>query len=170
MSSLPSRLLFVAGLALALDAGAEESRRSAFFLRGYSEAGLMAPRNEMDLNLRRPDRPETNGFGDNFARYTVRGQIFFGRRFASGPIREAFLLVKPELVMGRTIPQVEYTWSARPIGYVRDFGAGISLGGDWTVYFESHRWSFRDKVAITGDGPYGFHNIVVVRKAFDLSF
>jgi hypothetical protein len=167
---LPVRLLLFVGLSLASGLRAEESRRSAFFLRGYTEAGLMTPRNEMDLNLRRPDRPETNGFGDNFARYALRGQIFFGRRFARGPIREAFLLVKPELVMGRTIPQIEYTWSARPIGYVRDFGAGISLGGDWSVYFESHRWSFSDKVAITGDGPYGFHNIVIVRKTFDLTF
>ena len=149
---------------------AEEPRRSVFFLRGYSEAGLMTPHNEMDLNLRRPDRLETNGFGDNFARYAVRGQIFFGRRFSSGPIREVFLLVKPELVMGRTIPQIEYTWSARPIGYVKDFGAGLSLGRDWSIYFESHRWSFRDKIAITGDGPYGFHNIVIVRKTFDLTF
>ena len=130
----------------------------------------MTPRNEMDLNLRRPDLPETNGFGDNFARYTVRGQFFFGRKFASGPIREAFLLLKPELVMGRTVPQIEYTWSARPIGYVRDFGGGITLGGNWSIYFESHRWEFRDKIAITGDGPYGFHNVVIVRKTFDLTF
>ena len=168
----PSRLcpLLASLLLIATEVHPEEARRSAFFLRGYSEAGLMTPRNEMDLNLRRPDRIETNGFGDNFARYALRGQIFFGRKFRSGPIREAFLLIKPELVMGRTIPQIEYTWSARPIGYVRDFGAGISLGGDWSVYFESHRWSFRDKVAITGDGPYGFHNIVVVRKSFDLTF
>jgi len=169
-SRLPGRLLLAVCLFAASEAPAGESRRAAFFLRGYSEAGLMTPRNEMDLNLRRPDRLETNGFGDNFARYALRGQIFFGRKFASGPIREAFLLVKPELVMGRTIPQIEYTWSARPIGYVRDFGAGISLGGDWSVYFESHRWSFSDKVAITGDGPYGFHNIVIVRKTFDLTF
>jgi hypothetical protein len=149
---------------------AEAPRKSAFFLRGYSEAGLMTPHNEMDLNLRRPDRLETNGFGDNFARYAIRGQIFLGRKFATGPIREAFLLLKPELVMGRTIPQIEYTWSARPIGYVKDFGAGLSLGRDWSIYFESHRWSFRDKIAITGDGPYGFHNIVIVRKTFDLTF
>ncbi len=169
-SSLPARLLLVVSLVLPSSLRAEESRRSAFFLRGYSEAGLMTPRNEMDLNLRRPDRLETNGFGDNFARYAVRGQIFFGRKFATGPIREAFLLVKPELVMGRTIPQIEYTWSARPIGYVKDFGAGISLGGDWSIYFESHRWSFSDKIAITGDGPYGFHNIIIVRKSFDLTF
>jgi hypothetical protein len=170
MSSLPSRLGLALCLLAASEVRSEEPRRSAFFLRGYSEAGLMTPHNEMDLNLRRPDRPETNGFGDNFARYAVRGQVFFGRKFARGPIREAFLLVKPELVMGRTIPQIEYTWSARPIGYLRDFGGGISLGGNWSVYFESHRWSFSDKVAITGDGPYGFHNIVMVRKTFDLTF
>ena len=157
-------------LASVVTANAEEPRKSAFFLRGYSEAGVMTPHNEMDLNLRRPDRLETNGFGDNFARYAVRGQIFFGRKFVSGPIREAFLLVKPELVMGRTIPQIEYTWSARPIGYVKDFGAGLSLGNNWSIYFESHRWTFRDKIAITGDGPYGFHNIVIVRKSFDLTF
>jgi hypothetical protein len=160
----------LAFLLLAAVARSDEPARGAFFLRGYSEAGLMFPHNEMDLNLRRPDRPETNGFGDNFARYAVRAQIFLGRKFSSGPIREVFLLVKPELVMGRTIPQIEYTWSARPIGYVRDFGGGISLGGNWSVYFESHRWSFQDKIAITGDGPYGFHNIVVVRKTFDLTF
>ena len=172
MRSFPVHLALALALVILrpLTGRAEEPRRSAFFLRGYSEAGLMTPRNEMDLNLRRPDRPETNGFGDNFARYAVRGQIFFGRKFATGPIREAFLLVKPEFVMGRTIPQIEYTWSARPIGYVKDFGGGISLGGNWSIYFESHRWSFRDKIAITGDGPYGFHNIVIVRKTFDLTF
>jgi hypothetical protein len=170
MLSSPFRLALALVFFSSLVSRAEEPRRSAFFLRGYSEAGLMTPRNEMDLNLRRPDLPETNGFGDNFARYAVRGQIFFGRKFAAGPVREAFLLVKPELVMGRTIPQIEYTWSARPIGYVRDFGGGISLGGNWSIYFETHRWSFRDKVAITGDGPYGFHNIVIVRKSFDLTF
>ena len=163
-------LILAASLFTGSEGRAEETRKSAFFLRGYSEAGLMTPHNEMDLNLRRPDRPETNGFGDNFARYAVRGQIFLGRKFATGPIREAFLLVKPELVMGRTIPQIEYTWSARPIGHVKDFGAGVSLGGNWSIYFESHRWSFRDKIAITGDGPYGFHNIVIVRKTFDLTF
>lgn len=72
--------------------------------------------------------------------------------------------------MGRTIPQIEYTWSPRPIGYVRDFGGGLTLGGNWSIYFESHAWRFRDKIAITGDGPYGFHNIVIVRKTFDLTF
>ncbi|MBK5256077.1 MAG: hypothetical protein JJE39_08585 [Vicinamibacteria bacterium] len=154
----------------ATQANGEEPRRNAFFVRGYSEAGVMTPHNEMDLNLRRPDLLETNGFGDNFARYAVRGQIFFGRKFANGPVREVFVLVKPELVMGRTIPQIQYTWSARPIGYVKDFGAGVSLGRDWSIYFESHRWSFRDKVAITGDGPYGFHNIVIVRKTFNFTF
>lgn len=155
---------------VARPSAAEEPRSSTFFLRGYSEAGLMTPRNEMDLNLRRPDLPATNGFGDNFARYAARGQVFLGRRFERGPVREAYLLFKPEIVMGRTIPQIEYTWSARPIGYVRDFGVGVTLGRDWSVYFESHRWSFRDKVAITGDGPYGFHNIIVVRKSFNLTF
>ena len=146
MQLLQPGLLLGACLLAASGAGDEEPRKSAFFLRGYSEAGFMTPHNEMDLNLRRPDRSDTNGFGDNFARYALRGQIFFGRKFASGPIREAFLLVKPELVMGRTIPQIEYTWSARPIGYVKDFGGGISLGGNWSVYFESHRWSFSDKI------------------------
>ncbi|MEO6400380.1 MAG: hypothetical protein ABIP62_00040 [Vicinamibacteria bacterium] len=165
------RIVFVTLVCvISVGASAEEPRRSAFFLRGYSEAGLMTPHNEMDLNLRRPDRPETNGFGDNFARYAVRGQIFLRRRFGSGAIREIFLLVKPEVVMGRTIPQIEYTWSARPFGYVKDFGAGLSLGRNWSIYFESHRWTFRDKIAITGDGPYGFHNIVVVRRSFDLTF
>jgi hypothetical protein len=167
------RVLISAVLLAALGAApsaAEEKRESAFFLRGYSEAGVMFPHNEMDLNLRRPDRLETNGFGDNFARYAVRGQLFFGRRFAAGPIREAYLLLKPGFVMGRTIPQIEYTWSPRLIGYVKNFGGGFTLGGNWSVYFESHRWTFRDKIAITGDGPYGFHNIVVVRKTFDLTF
>jgi hypothetical protein len=170
LSRFRSCLVLAVSSLVASAASAEEPRRSAFFLRGYSEAGFMTPHNEMDLNLRRPDRPETNGFGDNFARYAVRGQVFFGRKFAAGPIREAFLLLKPELVMGRTVPQIEYTWSPRPIGYVKDFGAGISLGGDWSVYFESHRWSFRDRIAITGDGPYGFHNIIIVRKTFEFTF
>jgi hypothetical protein len=170
MLTWQTRIGITALLLTASASKAEEPRKSAFFLRGYSEAGLMTPHNEMDLNLRRPDRPETNGFGDNFARYAVRSQVFLGRKFATGPIREVFLLVKPELVMGRTIPQIEYTWSARPIGYVKDFGAGLSLGRDWSIYFESHRWSFRDKIAITGDGPYGFHNVVIVRKTFDLTF
>lgn len=153
-------------------AGAEEpvKPKASFFVRGYGEAGLMPPRNEMDMNLRRPDRPETNGFGDNFARYSLRGQVFFGRRFGKGLVREAFLILKPHVVFGKTIPQLEYTWSPRLIGYVKNFGAGVSLGGEWTIYLERHRWSFEDKVAITGDGPYGFHNMLTVRKTFDVSF
>jgi hypothetical protein len=147
----------------------QPARPKAFFVRGYGEAGLMPPRNEMDMNLRRPDLPETDGFGDNFARYSLRGQLFFGRRFSGGFVREAFLILKPHFVFGRTVPQREYTWSPRFIGYVKNFGAGVSLG-DWTLYLERHRWSFQDKIAITGDGPYGFHNMITVRKAFELSF
>jgi hypothetical protein len=145
-------------------------RRSGYFFRGYGEAGLMTPHNEMDMNLRRPDRPETNGFGDNYARYSLRGQLFIGKSFGTGAIRDVFVIVKPHFVFGRTIPQIEYTWSMRPIGYLRNWGAGVSLGGNWTIYLERHRWTFRDKIAITGDGPYGFHNMLSVRKTFDLKF
>jgi hypothetical protein len=145
------------------------AKAKAFFVRGYGEAGLMPPRNEMDMNLRRPDLPETDGFGDNFARYSLRGQLFLGRRFSRGFVREAFVLVKPHFVFGRTVPQREYTWSPRFIGYLKNFGAGLSLG-DWTIYLERHRWSFQDRIAITGDGPYGFHNMISVRKSFELSF
>ncbi len=145
------------------------AKPKAFFVRGYGEAGLLPPRNEMDMNLRRPDRPETDGFGDNFARYSLRGQLFLGRRFSRGFVREAFVLVKPHFVFGRTVPQREYSWSPRFIGYVKNLGAGVSLGG-WTISLERHRWSFQDKVAITGDGPYGFHNMISVRRTFELSF
>jgi hypothetical protein len=158
-------LLLAASAALAADAPAKR-----YFIRGYAEAGLMPPRNEMDLNLRRPDRPETDGFGDNFARYSLRAQLFLGRRFEGGFVKSAFAVLKPHFVFGRTVPQIDYSWSPRPIGYVKNFGVGVSLGDDWSVYLERHRWSFRDKIAITGDGPYGFHNAIVVRKEFRLEF
>ena len=168
LRSVPCLLAFALATAAFAEGAAPSLGR--FFVRGWAEGGLMPPRNEMDLNLRRPDRPETDGFGDNYARYSLRGQLFLGRRFERGFVRELFAVVKPHFVFGRTVPQIEYTWSPRPIGYVKNFGVGVTLGGDWMVYLERHRWSFRDRIAITGDGPYGFHNAIVVRKSFSASF
>jgi hypothetical protein len=142
-----------------------------FFTKGHIEGGIHPPHNEIEMNLRRADLPETRGFGDNFGRYAVRGEVFVGYKFQEdGFVRSVFVVAKPYAVFGRTIPQTKYTWSARPIGYARHYGFGVELPSGWVVYAESHKWTFFDKEARPNDGPFGQNNGVYVRKNFDVSF
>ncbi len=147
-----------------------ETEKEKWFINGHLEAGITWPHNELGVNLRRPAQSETNGFGDNFGRYALRGQLFLGYRVNRCAIENVFVVVKPYFVFGRTIPQLEYTWSFRYIGHVKNYGVGITLSHDWKLYLETHRWRFRDKLAVPADGPFELHNMFVVRKEFELSF
>ena len=149
---------------------AEESDHNRWYIRGYLEGGLHPPHNEIEMNLRRPDLPETNGFGDNFGRYDLRGEILAGYRLENRVVKSVFVMVKPYFVFGRTVPQLDYTWSARPIGYAKNYGIGVELPDGWSVYLETHRWELRDQLAVPGDGPFGLNNGIYVRKNFDVGF
>jgi len=159
---------------LILGAGAPAAADSADFLKkrlffnGYVEGTLQPPRNEIDANLRRPDLPETGGYGYAFARYSIRGQLFLGLRVDLGPLKNIFITIKPDLLFGNNVPQRSYTWSASPIGYVRNIGVGVSLPGSVKVFLESHRWNFVGvhDLAVPGDGPKGLHHSIVIRKEF----
>jgi len=90
-----------------------EEEHDDWYLKGYVETGLAFLRNEIGVNLRRPDlMEETGGFGDNFGRYVIRSHLYFGRIINKGFVRDVFLTIKPTLIFGRNIPQMEYTWSA----------------------------------------------------------
>ncbi len=165
-----SSFIIVVVVFLVLCAGTVLGAEKKFFVSGYMEVGLHWPHNEIEMNLRRPDLPETNGFGDNFGRYAIRGEIFAGYHFGGRIIKSIFVVVKPYFVFGRTIPQMEYTWSARPIGYAKHYGVGMDLFSGWKVYVETHRWELRDQLAVTGDGPYGLNSGVYIRKDFNIKF
>ncbi|OGZ72914.1 MAG: hypothetical protein A2998_02510 [Candidatus Staskawiczbacteria bacterium RIFCSPLOWO2_01_FULL_37_25b] len=149
---------------------AQDNSNERWFVKGYLEGGLHPPHNEVEMNLRRPDLPETNGFGDNFGRYVLRGEIFAGYRLENKVVKSVFVLVKPYFVFGRTVPQLDYTWSARLIGYAENYGIGVELPRGWKVYAETHRWSLRDQKAVPGDGPFGLNSGLYVRKEFNLHF
>ncbi len=146
-------------------------KEKKWFLRGYLESGVAWPHNEIGVNLRRPDlQEETGGFGDNFGRYVVRGQVFVGYNIGNKIFKDIFFVVKPNFIFGRNIPQQEYTWSFRYSGHVENVGIGISLPRNWKVYAESHKWAFRDKLGVPGDGPFELHSLIMVRKEFSFSF
>jgi hypothetical protein len=152
-------------------AAQNQDKEEKWFLKGFVESGLAFPRNEIGVNLRRPDLiEETGGFGDNFGRYVIRGHLYFGYRVNHRIIRDVFFLVKPNFIFGRNIPQIEYTWSPRYIGHAENVGVGFTLPRDWKVYFEAHKWVFQDKKAVPPDGPFELHSLLVVRKDFELTF
>lgn len=170
MKNFKNQILVVMVVFLVLCVGVIFGAEKKFFVKGYMEAGLHWPHNEIEMNLRRPDLPETNGFGDNFGRYDIRGEVLIGYRFDGRIVKSFFAVVKPHFVFGRTIPQIEYTWSARPIGYVKNYGIGLELSGGWKVYIETHRWELRDQIAVPGDGPYGLNSGIYIRKEFNIKF
>jgi hypothetical protein len=153
----------------AADAEASGFLKRRLFAKGYVEWTLQPPRNEIDANLRRPDlQVETGGYGFGFARYSLRGQFFLGLRLGKRHVKNVFVVVKPDILLGDTIPQRSYTWSATPIGYVRNYGAGFTLWGDVQVYIETHSWDFvgKHELAVPNSGPKGLHNSIVIRKEF----
>ena len=164
------RVLFMASVVVTttLAAAGEEDKR--YYMRGFLEGGLHPPHNEIEMNLRRPDLPETNGMGDNFGRYAIRGEVFAGFRLGNRVAKSVFVVVKPYFVFGRTIPQIEYTWSARWIGYAKHYGIGLELPKGWSIYIETHSWAIRDQRATTGDGPFGLNRGLYVRKQFSYAF
>ena len=140
-----------------------------FYIHGYSDFLLALPHNEISYNLRRIDLPETGGFGDNFGRYAVRGEVGFGYRISKTRfVREIFLTVLPHVGFGRTIPQRSYTWHPDYIGHHVTWRFGISLPKNFEVYWEKWgKWNFSDKEAFPREGPFGTYNAVVLRWNFN---
>ena len=142
-----------------------------WFLKGYLEGGISWPHNEVSVNLRRFDQPETEFFGDNYGRYALRGTVHLGARLDRGVVRELSIYANPYFIFGRTIPQQEYTWEADYIGTRRNFGGQVILGDDFRVFAEYQAvWHFRDKIAVPPTGPYENYFVLGVSKIFDWQF
>ena len=141
-----------------------------WFLEGFFEGGICFSHNEVSVNLRRFDQPETDFFGDTYGRYAVRGSVQFGTRLSHQIVREISVYVKPYFIFGRTIPQQDYTWAADYIGSRRSFGAQVTLGDGIRVFGEYQAtWHFGDQLAIPGTGPYESYFVLGVSKVFDLA-
>ncbi len=142
-----------------------------WFFKGHLEGGLSWSHNEVSVNLRRFDQPETEFFGDNYGRYALRGTVHLGARIERGVVRELSIYANPYFIFGRTIPQQEYTWAADYIGTRRNFGGQVILGDDYRVFGEYQAvWHFRDKVAVPPTGPYESYFVLGVSKIFDWQF
>jgi len=142
-----------------------------WFFRGYLEGGLTFPHNEIAFNVRRPDQPETAFFGDNYARYALRGTVRVGRAAEWRGLREVSVYVNPFFGFGRNIPQQEYTWEPRYIGARRCLGVELLFAGGWRAFGEyQHDWSFADERAVPGTGPYERYFVIGVAKAFRHGF
>ena len=140
---------------------------TGWFLKGYLEGGFTFPHNEIAFNVRRPDQPETDFFGDNYARYALRGTLQVGRTVEWGALREVSGYVNPFFGFGRNIPQQEYTWEPRYIGARRCFGVELLFDGGWRAFGEyQHDWSFADELAVPGTGPYERYFVIGVARAF----
>ncbi len=142
-----------------------------WFLKGYLEGGLSWSHNEVSVNLRRFDQPETEFFGDNYGRYALRGTVHFGARLERGMVRELSIYTNPYFIFGRTIPQQEYTWEADYIGSRRTFGGQVILGDDYRVFAEYQAvWHFRDQIAVPPTGPYENYFVLGLSKVFGWQF
>jgi len=142
-----------------------------WFFGGYLEGGFGLSHNEIAFNLRRPDQPQTGDFGDNYARYALRGTLQVGRPVRLGSLRQISAYVNPFFAFGRNIPQQEYTWEPRYIGARRSFGMELLFVDGWRGFAEwQFNWSFRDQMGVPGSGPYEKYFVIGGSKAFRLRF
>lgn len=137
---------------------------------GSVDFSLYPPHNEPDLNLRgyTPDWWTGQGYdwyGDAFPRYGLEANLTLElRRY-----NKIFVFFNPYLPMGQTIPQVDYGWSANPIGLRLHFGLGYHLTDHFDILLQHHNWEFFGKYrdVMVPEGPYGGWNAVTARYRFD---
>jgi hypothetical protein len=159
--------MFVVGKGLDVEFGPSNQ----WFFDGYLEGGISWSHNEVSVNLRRFDQPETEFFGDSYGRYAIRGTLKLGRQIEAGPVRRASIYWNPYFIFGRTIPQQEYTWAADYIGSRRNIGAELIFGDDWRVFAEYQwNWDLSDKQGVPGTGPYESYFALGVMKSLVLRF
>lgn len=139
------------------------------FLRGYGDFELAPPHNEPDLGRCNQPQPTCSAF----ARYIVAGYLEF-QPFARTPLRHAYFFFEPRFFFGKTIPQVDYTYSMQPLAWERTLGLAIAFPKHFELRITNHgvtSFSPFDKSLGTFDSgpnkePLGIYNTVGVRWYF----
>jgi hypothetical protein len=137
---------------------------------GFVDFSLYPPHNEPDLNLRGYTPAWVTGqgydwYGDAFPRYGLEANLTLElRRY-----NKVFVFFNPYLPMGQTTPQVEYGWSAQPIGIRLHFGIGYHLTDHFDLLLQHHNWEFFGKYrnVMIPEGSYGGWNSITARYRFD---
>lgn len=139
------------------------------FLRGYGDFELAPPHNEPDLGRCNQPQPTCSAF----ARYIAAGYVEF-QPFARTPLRHAYFFFEPRFFFGKTIPQVEYTYSMQPLAWERTMGLAIALPKHFELRVTNHGVTsfspFDKSLGVFDSGPnkepLGIYNTVGVRWYF----
>jgi len=145
------------------------------WVRGFVDFGVAPPHNEPDLG-RCVAAAGTFG-GRNapctaFARFVGSGYIEL-QPLNTTPLRRVFLFGEPRLFFGRNLPQVLYTFSARPMAFDRSVGVGFDLSKGFELRLTQHQVAWVGRYqnylgpADQGKtGPLGLYATVSVRWYF----
>jgi hypothetical protein len=136
---------------------------------GYIEFSLAPPHNEIDPGI--CGLRNTDTYCSAFARYML-GENISIQPFANVPyashLRTHF---NTNLLLGKTIPQYQYTWSPKAIGIERSASVGImfshniELVGTQHYLFDIMNSDYKKSDVYKGNnGPWGRYNTVSVRK------
>lgn len=139
------------------------------FLRGFGDFELAPPHNEPDLGRCNQPQPTCTAF----ARYIAEGYVEF-QPFARTPLRHAYVFLDSRFFFGKTIPQVDYTYSMQPLAWERTLGLAIALPKHFELRITNHgvtSFSPFDKSLGAFDSgpnkePLGIYNTVGVRWYF----
>lgn len=139
------------------------------FLRGYGDFELAPPHNEPDLGRCNQPQPTCSAF----ARYIAAGYVEF-QPFARTPLRHAYFFFEPRFFFGKTIPQVEYTYSMQPLAWERTLGLAIALPKHFELRITNHGVTsfspFDKSLGVFDSGPnkepLGIYNTIGVRWYF----
>lgn len=139
------------------------------FIRGFGDFELAPPHNEPDLGRCNQPQPTCSAF----ARYIAEGYLEF-QPFARTPLRHVYFFFDPRFFFGKTIPQVDYTYSMQPLAFERTMGLAIALPKHFELRITNHgvtSFSPFDKSLGAFDSgpnkePLGIYNTVGVRWYF----
>lgn len=139
------------------------------FLRGFGDFELAPPHNEPDLGRCNQPQPTCTAF----ARYIAEGYVEF-QPFARTPLRHAYVFLDSRFFFGKTIPQVDYTYSMQPLAWERTLGLAIALPRHFELRITNHgvtSFSPFDKSLGAFDSgpnkePLGIYNTIGVRWYF----
>lgn len=139
------------------------------FLRGYGDFELAPPHNEPDLGRCNQPQPTCTAF----ARYIAEGYVEF-QPFARTSLRHAYLFLDSRFFFGKTIPQVDYTYSMQPLAWERTMGLAVALPKHFELRITNHGVTsfppFNVNLGPYDSGPnkepLGIYNTVGVRWYF----
>ena len=145
-------------------------------LRGYAQFDLAPPHNEIDPGICGVST-DASSTCTAFARYMLSGHIearpFESRLFNKTPVLRRFYgFADSSFLFGNNLPQKKYTWSAKGIGWEREWGLAATLPKGFEArvllhyLFKQFQSYSQSSAYIDSNGPWGRYTSVAVRKYF----